>query len=179
MVNLNERLHEFKQKITNYQTKLIQLEANLKKIDQQNSQIKEQLQDFQTKLLNAQTEKKDIQQELDEKVVELDNSNLTKEEKTEKINELLMATDLINHELIIVWSNYAQKQEKIIDYLIKPCLTCECKLKTIKDLKGMRNWLIGTNSLLLLVVSVFSFYFVYRWWKSKKTQTIKNYELRK
>jgi ribosome-associated translation inhibitor RaiA len=92
---VRELIKQLQAKLTNYQKEITliqsQVEAlKLKSPPQQNkiTEVEQELTSLQSKLLVCQQEKEALQQALDEKVKELENSNLTKEEKATAIIKL-------------------------------------------------------------------------------------------
>lgn len=165
-----KELEKLEKELKAYEKEIVELLNSFREFQNdslQTIQQKEQtIQGLNTKLANIQQRKAEIQNSLDDKVKEIKNSQLSNEEKAKQIVELLgtdkKELDLITERLEKARISCSSQQAKLMNYLLKPCSTCECKVKTIKDLKCMRNWLIGSNSLLLLIIFAFVYYFFYK-----------------
>ena len=98
---MNDRIKEL---ITQLQTKLVSYEGEIDNVHKQVERLKSQssldqaviskqkkeLQDLKKKLLECSESREKIQEELRKKADELEKSNLTKEEVSQKIIQLLM-----------------------------------------------------------------------------------------
>jgi len=106
-MNAEEDIRRLKKDLKEYQQSLKEINEvikNLKTDNLQALQAKEkEIQDLNAKLQVCQQKRDEIQRELDSKVEEIKNSNLTNENKAQQITNLLVEhkkeLDLVNQEL--------------------------------------------------------------------------------
>ena len=107
-MNSEDEIRRLKRVLKECQQSLLKITAELKRSkgggNPHDLWAKEkELQDLQVKLASCQSEKESLQQELDKKIETLKNSQLSNEEKAQKITDLLAGykteLDVINQEL--------------------------------------------------------------------------------
>src|SRR6185503_11925881 len=91
---VRELIKQLQAKLTSYQEEIALIQSQVEALKLQSpppkkiTEVEQELTSLQSKLLVCHQEKEALQQALDEKVKELENSNLTKEEKAEAIIKL-------------------------------------------------------------------------------------------
>ena len=107
-MNGEDEIRRLKRVLKECQQSLLKITAELKRSrankNTHDLQTKEkELQDLQTKLASCQSEKESLQQELDQKIEALKNSQLSNEEKAQRITDLSAGykteLDVISQEL--------------------------------------------------------------------------------
>ncbi|CAG8692141.1 724_t:CDS:2, partial [Scutellospora calospora] len=92
-------------------------------------------------------EKNNLKQELRDKVKELEQSGLDKNEKQEKINKLLTEhseeLEKLDQEIEAERADYRHLRDKLIERLCRPCQICPEKEQTKNHLKQKITYLFG------------------------------------
>lgn len=110
MPSIKEQIKALNDKLTEYQQTLETIEAEIKLLKEQAEidqatilKQEKEIKDFESKLFECSKDRGEIQQALNDKIIKLENSNLTKEEIKDKVVKLLTENNFseVSKKLII------------------------------------------------------------------------------
>jgi hypothetical protein len=166
MASIADKIKTLKAILDSYVTDLQNITENIEKLKQNHTQDlyekDQELKEFERKLLECQREKDTIQQQLDDRVRELENSDLPNSEKQRRITNLLLNNrdnlDNICQTTLKIWTNYEKSRDSILAALRKDS---ERQLRRVENLNTKKRVLLGVV-ILLIIVNLTLFYFYHK-----------------